>query len=281
MTKKKKEPNTVVFYHGKCTDGFTAAWAAWKSLKGKAEYVPVRHGEGIPGFPDSVKDKNVFFLDFCPEEKTLLEIQALAKSLLVLDHHETMQDLCGHLECCKFEMNKSGAGMAWDHFHSGRCRLVNYVEDRDIWNNRLFETEAINLVVFSTDFSFEAWDQLDFQLTDNFDAVLEKGQSLKSYKRRILDGAKLNVQRMKFLGHENVPVVNFSSFLVSDILDELCEVDVPFAVSWHVSWSGEIHYSLRSRGDFNVAKLAEPLGGGGHKNAAAFRSVLFPSELKR
>lgn len=279
MTKKKKEPNTIVFYHGKCTDGFTAAWAAWKSLKGKAEYVPLRHGAEIPNYPACVKGKNVFFLDFCPSEETLLEIQSMAKSLQVLDHHKTMQDQCGHLEFCKFEMNKSGAGMAWDHFcraEKGPSLLVDYVEDRDIWKNCLFETEAINLVVFSTDFSFENWDELNYQLSEGVDAILEKGNTLKAYKRRILDGAKLNVQRMQFLGHEDVPVVNFSSFLVSDILDELCE-DAEFAVSWHVGSTKEIHYSLRSRGEFDVAKLVEPLGGGGHKNAAAFRSrvVLF------
>lgn len=285
MAKKKKEPNTIVFYHGKCTDGFTAAWAAWKSLKRKAEYVPLRHGEEIPNYPECVKEKIVYFLDFCPEEKVLKEIQALSKSLLVLDHHKTMEEKCGHLtDICIFDMSRSGAGMAWDHFSKkklGRSLLVEYVQDRDIWNNRLVETEAVNLLIFQTEFSFENWDNLHEKLSDpaQTESILEQGRNLVNFKKRIIDSSILNVQNVKFLGYENVPVVNFSSFLVSDILNQICEEDF-FAVSWHVTSSGMISYSLRSRGDFDVAMLAQKLGGGGHKNAAAFRSILYPNELK-
>lgn len=285
MSKNKKK-KIVVFYHGKCTDGFTAAWAAWKFLKGKAEYIPLRHGEEISNFPQCVKDKEVYFLDFCPEEKLLLEVAAEAKSVLVLDHHKTAEEKCGHLtDFCHFDMTKSGAGISWDFFSKGehgKSRLVSYVQDRDLWNNRLFETEAINLVVFQTDFSFENWDRLEERLNneDSLNELLKEGQSLISFKKRILDSAKLNVQRLEMFGFQDVPVVNFSSFLVSDILNDICEEDY-FAVAWHVGASGQISYSLRSKGEFDCAEIAAKCGGGGHKHAAAFRGILYPNELKK
>src|SRR3990167_9491025 len=40
--------NIVVIYHGKCPDGFSAAWIAWKKFGDDAEYIPGRHGEIPP-----------------------------------------------------------------------------------------------------------------------------------------------------------------------------------------------------------------------------------------
>ena len=45
---------------------------------------------------------------------------------------------------------------------------------------------------------------------------------------------------------------------------------MPFAAGFFVTQNGEVVYSLRSRGDFDVSKVAVELGGGGHHNAAGF-----------
>ena len=56
------DPNSVnvVIYHADCTDGFGAAYSAWKQLGNRAEYYPCKHGTP----PPDVAGKNVVILDF-------------------------------------------------------------------------------------------------------------------------------------------------------------------------------------------------------------------------
>ena len=56
------DPNSVdtVIYHASCTDGFGAAYAAWKCLGNKAQYYACAHGTE----PPDVTGKVVAILDF-------------------------------------------------------------------------------------------------------------------------------------------------------------------------------------------------------------------------
>ena len=56
------EPGTVdlIIYHANCSDGFGAAYAAWKCLGKKATYHAAKHGST----PPDVAGKNVAILDF-------------------------------------------------------------------------------------------------------------------------------------------------------------------------------------------------------------------------
>ena len=51
------EPSAIncVIYHADCTDGFGAAYSAWKLLGNRAEYHACKHGT----IPPDVKGKNV------------------------------------------------------------------------------------------------------------------------------------------------------------------------------------------------------------------------------
>ena len=53
----------VVFYHAECTDGFTAAWAAWKKFGNRADYVPIFH---ITPPPLRLKNPQNYFLYIFP-----------------------------------------------------------------------------------------------------------------------------------------------------------------------------------------------------------------------
>lgn len=73
--------------------------------------------------------------------------------LCILDHHKTAaEDLDGIFEHPKvdgrFDMERSGAMMAWDWFHMHRdCPLlIAYVQDRDLWR---FEIEGTREVMAS------------------------------------------------------------------------------------------------------------------------------------
>lgn len=111
----------VIFYHGHCFDGHTAAWAARKHFLEhgvEPEFFPLTYGlQSIAlGMPDleELRDRHVFMVDFCVDRETLLEIKELASEFVVLDHHKTAEADCRGLDFCVFDMERSGAGITWD-----------------------------------------------------------------------------------------------------------------------------------------------------------------------
>ena len=62
------EPSSIncIIYHADCTDGFGAAYSAWKCLGNRAEYHACKHGTT----PPDVKGKVVAILDFSYDNAT-------------------------------------------------------------------------------------------------------------------------------------------------------------------------------------------------------------------
>jgi oligoribonuclease NrnB/cAMP/cGMP phosphodiesterase (DHH superfamily) len=130
---------TLCIYHGGCDDGFGAAYAVWKKFGYEVEYYPATHGGPIP----DVNDRDVIMVDFSYKRNVLLQLIGKCKSMVILDHHKTAEADLDGLEDPKltlvFDMQRSGATIAWDHFHPDTPRpvLIRYVEDRDLWLKRL------------------------------------------------------------------------------------------------------------------------------------------------
>jgi nanoRNase/pAp phosphatase (c-di-AMP/oligoRNAs hydrolase) len=85
---------------------------------------------------------------------------------------------------------------------------------------------------------------------------------------------------VEFMGY-TVLAVNSNS-LISDVGGYLAEIHPPFAIVWSEHGTHR-RYSLRSRGQVDVSKLASKFNhGGGHPNAAGFSlpiSEPFPWKL--
>jgi len=98
------EPSSVdcVIYHANCTDGFGAAFSAWKLLGNRAEYYPCTHGDK----PPNVKGKNVVILDFSFDNKTTKKLIKDANNLLVIDHHKSAMVELHDISNTIFDMNK-------------------------------------------------------------------------------------------------------------------------------------------------------------------------------
>lgn len=270
---------TVVLYHARCPDGFTAAWAAWTVLGDKAEYIPCNFDDAE--VPD-VAGRDVYIVDFSYPRDVLLDMKAKANSLLVLDHHKTAEANLDGIEGCHFDMNRSGAGMSWDHFHPGeeRSPLVNYVEDRDLWRFALPDSKEVNSAITSYEFSFGTWNDLDRILRGAPEIVVGEGTALlrkkRAYVKSMID---TGARRVSFLGYDDIPIVNAPHISISELVGELAE-GAPFAAGWRQVSDGKFVYSLRSRGDgLDVSEIASVLGGGGHKGAAGFHSDSPPWEL--
>lgn len=256
----------LVIYHGSCRDGFTAAWVARRRFP-EAEF----HAGYFGRQPPPVSGRRVLIVDFSYPRAVIEEMASQAESILLLDHHKTAQvDLAG-LPYATFDMDRSGAGLAWDYLFPGEPRpwLVDYVEDRDLWRFALPDSRAVNAYLSVVPFEFEAWsrtDALGFESTKALgDVVLAK---IEQYVSEVSKNARLIT-----LDGYRVPAVNASPVDTSEVLEGLA-VGHPFALSWSVRFDGVFQYSLRSTADgVDVSEIAKGHGGGGHEHAAGFEST--------
>jgi len=262
-----------VIYHANCADGFTAAWAVSKAYP-DAEFFAANYGEA----PPKVIDRDVIIVDFSYKKAMLEKLMTQAKSLILLDHHQTAE---ADLKSFKhqhatvvFDMNRSGAGIAWDFFQvSKRKLLIDYVEDRDLWHFKLPHSREINSFIFSHEYTFENWDMLDHYINHRFEVVVESGTAIeRKHFKDIAELLKATERRMTIGGY-NVPVANMPYTLSSDAANIMAvKNQAPFAACYMDGNEGVRTFSLRSNKDgIDVSKIAQQYGGGGHCHAAGFR----------
>lgn len=272
----------LIIYHANCLDGFGAAFAAhaWFSSQNmEAEYHAAGHGDE----PPDCNGREVYIVDFSYKRDVLKQICAVAEKVTILDHHITAQEELEGLEQehsnlrVVFDMDKSGAVLSWEHFHQAAVpRLLQHVQDRDLWRFALEGTDEINTALMSYPFSFEFWEQVAGS-EEQLAALRAEGVTLNRYRRQLIEQYKRRATMGKLAGHE-VPVVNAPHAIISELLGELAQ-DYTFAAGYQDK-GGKRSWSLRSRRDgADVAKIAEQFGGGGHRNAAGFATRIPESLL--
>lgn len=271
MTIQKKR---VIFYHGGCRDGFGAAWAAYCYWGDRADYEPILHYRPLP---ELSPQSEIWFLDFCPRAKVLVDLLDAGHSVNVLDHHITAKDVIDAVESPRLDvvldLDHSGAVIAWKHFFPTRKvpLLLQLIEDRDIWKWEFDETEAVTEALDALEWSFDLFDRLH-RRTSELGELAKAGRLLVQFKeKKIAEIVKRAV--LRDIGGHVVPTVNSDSF-VSHLGNALA-MEYPeraFGAVWFRMADGHDKWSLRSIGDFNVAEVAKLYGGGGHKNAAGFVS---------
>lgn len=263
--------NRVVIYHGYCSDGLGAAWA-FHHVMPDALFHPAIHDNSPP--PD-VTDKEVYVIDFAYSREIMLDMKAKAKSLVLLDHHKSAMERLGDLPFCTFDMNRSGAGMAWDYlFPEKRHWLIDYTEDCDLWNWKLPNSREINAAVKSYPISFETLYEFKARNlepgTPGWDSMILEGAAIRRAEMNMVNNIVRKAREIDVHGHK-VLMVN-SPVLQSDVAAVLAE-GRPFGIAWFENEKGERVYSLRSRkGGVDVAEIAAKFpGGGGHARASGFR----------
>lgn len=258
----------VVLYHASCADGFCAAWVFHKKYP-NATYIPINYYQPVPEIV-SEGGKNVYIVDFSFPREILLEIKQKSNFVKVLDHHKTAKAALEGLDFCTFDLTKSGARLAWEYLFGDEPApiLVDYVEDRDLWNWKLADSHTINAVIQSTPYKFQAFDELQNQLFQNFNLVVSNGQAILMAQDKIVASAVSRATEIVMNGHK-VLCVN-STCHISEIAGELAK-GRPFGVSWFEK-DGERVFSLRSDEEgLDVSEIAKLYpGGGGHTHAAGF-----------
>jgi len=265
--------NRIVIYHGYCSDGLGAAWV-FHHVMPNAIFYPAIHDNTPP--PD-VTGKDVFMIDFAyPTRETMLEINAKAKSFVVLDHHKSAMEKFGDLPFCTFDMTRSGAGMAWDYLfpHKPRHWLIDYTEDCDLWNWRLPNSREINACVKSYPITFDtlyAFESRNLEPgSKEWELLILEGAAIRRAELNMVASIVRKAREVEVQGHK-VLMVN-SPVLQSDVAHVLAE-NHAFGIAWFENEAGERVYSLRSRENgADVSKIASKYNnGGGHARAAGFR----------
>lgn len=278
-TIRKVTKNIVVLYHNDCTDGFSAAWAAWKKLGDKADYIGIDPGTAPIG---GLKDKEIYMVDLIYPAQYLKKLIAANKKFVAIDHHVSNQKAFGLIKEGLFDLNHSGAILAWNYFHpkTKAPKLLEHVEDMDLWKFKIPKSKEIISYLDTVDFEFKKWDETVKGMEDRvkYREFLDKGASILKYQDQLVERIIANHAVMvNFFGHKiyavNSPIFN------SQIANILYRNLPPLGIVWSQGADGSVHVSLRSNGAVDVSKLAAKFkGGGGHKQSAGF-SVENPLKL--
>lgn len=289
----------LVIYHDHCADGFGAAWACWMRWHDACEYIPANYGAP----PPNVAGKNVLIVDFSYKRDVLREMGAAAHSLIVLDHHKTaaadlsdwavedhagtfwagddpMKDVrlnddhIGQPIAAIFDMERSGARLAWDFCHESEAPLlIRLIEDRDLWRFTMEDTKPFSLWLRSEPFSFDRFELLAQQLEDGRDGheIMTEARAMQRFFDAKVDEITSFARRGRIGEHEPI-MVNCPPMFASEVGHALLEKhqDAPFAATYFDGPNSRM-WSLRSRDDRqDVSAVASKFGGGGHRNAAGF-----------
>lgn len=266
----------LVIFHSNCLDGFGSAYAAYVHFVLKqninAIFVPAAHGDT----PPDASGRTVYILDYAYKRAAMAQLCQQAERVIVLDHHiSALEDLAGldaefpNLEL-HFDMNRSGAVIAWEYFNTDPVPLlIACVQDRDLWRYEIDISFDLNAALMAHPFTFAGWHQWASD-EGALHTLVGEGKAINRYRQQMIEQHKRAAVMGEIAGF-TVPIVNCPRAIVSELLGELAKGQ-PFAAGYTDKGSRR-GWSLRSdENGEDVARIAALFGGGGHKRAAGFVS---------
>lgn len=286
----------VVIYHKSCSDGFCAAFCLYKyrkmmGLANDVVYIPRNYMDSVP----EVDGKNVLVLDFSFKREKCIELMNKTNKFLLLDHHKTaMDDLSELIDPngkIYFDMDRSGAMLAWDYCFPGvdAPELVKLVQDRDLWKWELEDSKEFSYIFMDVPFIFEEYEKYLDQ-----SVILESkrnGKIIREYVDRCVRSDANHSVCCTFLGY-HVRALNCTRY-ISEVGNEMVgmkwkmyksesdlEEPVDFAVLWRYDQIKHKYvFSLRGNGRVDTSLISQTFGGGGHRNASGFVLDVLPEDL--
>ena len=295
--------NSIIVYHlvkpgTDCPDGICAAWIVSKALNSRQiNYqligdVYLNEKEYLKDnyiLPFDYIDNDIILVDFSYPYLILDGIRKQAKSLTILDHHESrMIDIANLGKHIKggYSPSDCGATFAWNYFFPDTPQpwFLKYVRQRDIGVDGYYEgeiphSEAINTAISTRRKgligveAFTVFEQLldtaEQELIDEgMPFIIERdklvNEALNQYNGATIQVGKYNVPYYQLVNkeaHQHYSVIGSKAA-------KKHKEDYEFiAITTH----DPLVISLRSVTDnVHLGYLAKSLGGGGHKRAAGY-----------
>lgn len=296
------ELRPLVLYHADCVDGFGAAFAAWLKFGDAADYVPVGYGEDV--FAEhKVDGRNVYVLDFSFDKSRMQWIHEHASTLVWLDHHLSafkmwLGDMPAHGQYVLgtgptiwLDNAKSGARLAWEYFHGSAelPKLFQHINDYDLWKFEVYGTEGFIEVLNSyRPWSFEQWrmnflsptigSRSSIQDSQNYMRILTQGEALIRARNTQVDDVcrrattcTITIVRDSCAYYHSGLAVNCSAHLANHVGSRLAKMSGTFGLCWYQRQDGTVKCSLRSTKSYDVTRIAEEFGGGGHASSSGMK----------
>ena len=266
----KDNKKIIVLYHKGCEDGFGAAWAAWRKFGARAEYIGVNR-DGI--LPENLKGKDVYLLDFVYPLDITKKLLKIVKSLTAIDHHISVEKSTKLSHHYLYDLNHSGAVLAWKYFHPQKKvpLLLRYVEDVDIWRLKLPYTMELGVSLRTYPQSFTVWNKLaqEWGKSETRTTYIKEGINMVRYENDLVKHLLKDAERV-FFCQKRALAINAPVYLASQVGDAMRKKGFPLGIIWQKK-GDKIVVSLRSTNKVDSSKIAMRFGGGGHKKAASFR----------
>jgi oligoribonuclease NrnB/cAMP/cGMP phosphodiesterase (DHH superfamily) len=275
----------IVIYHHNCVDGFMSASIAKKYLdenisnSKSVQYIPFQYSWNTYYLLQKIKGKNVLITDFSFDYDIVKKMIETTKSLLILDHHKTAQKKLEKIDSkyLVFDMKHSGAFITWTYFYGFQNipESVMLVEDRDLWNKKLENTEEFHSYVEQYIGNFEIFinsfeDKYLNEIIKSGKIILDTNQKhiTNLAKNRNIYFTEIN-NKYYFIGSINSQL--FKSDLGNKIILNTPELNLSITYSHNID-DKETYMSLRSTdNNSSCLEIAEHYGGGGHRNACGVK----------
>jgi oligoribonuclease NrnB/cAMP/cGMP phosphodiesterase (DHH superfamily) len=274
----------LVIYHGKCSDGFGSALAAYtyfkptdgKNKNGKmVEYF----GASFYQAPPDVTGKNVIICDFSYKSAVTATLLEQASKLVILDHHKSAESELKSVpdENKIFDMTHSGAYITWRYFF-GNTPVptgILYIEDNDIWTKKMPMTREVTSYIYSLPFEFTEYEKIldDVFLTN---IAMQVGTGMVKQNDIYISQALMHCcPKFVAVGSTYYFVVHCNSTVLKSEIGNTCLtkfMNADFSTIYSVG-DDEFFFSMRSMDDrADVSLIASKFGGGGHRNASGMSS---------
>lgn len=266
------------YYHAGCPDGFGAAYSAWRAWGARGRGVARGHDDPFDVLAH--EGDLVVFADIALPNAQLRDLGEVAEQVIVLDHHWSARQhfesdpqlaiaLAGRGHRVVFDLEHSGAVLAWRYFHPGEPEpdLLRYVEDQDLWAWKLPESEAVNAAIGSYPRELEVWDELARR---PWQELAHEGEPIvramwTEIARALRFAHPLRIGELQL---EAVNSIHHRSH-IGHALAERAAFGTRLGAVYRFNGT-RVDVSLYSIGDFDVSAVAARYGGGGHRNAAGF-----------
>lgn len=234
-----------VLYHANCMDGLCAAWVVKQKYPG-AKFLPVKYGEAYPlKFYETA-----IIVDFSYPREVMEKLTGL---VVCLDHHKTAQEALGGLDKCVFDMDRSGAKLAWDWFgwEGSEPWFISYVQDRDLWRFKLEDSEIINIGLRVLVKEIDDFNNISIL------HVREVGKYVSRYRDQLID------EHCK----RALPLLDGGCYVRCTVGEITSEIGDRLGDTYKYVIIHNVGFSLRSK-KIDVSEIAKAHGGGGHFAAA-------------
>lgn len=297
----------IVIHHYPCPDGELSA-SIFKSKYKNSIFIPWMHENKeklVKEIKEIISNQHtkpiVYYLDYCPDFLTALEISELVEKIIIIDHHKSacdkfQTDLNGYIvqmiESPNIELTfnneKSGCQLTWEYCYPNKeyPLSVKHIGNRDIWvwddiNTEPF-TSAYHLH-YDINKELTPEERLDIYKKilecdeDRFNIIVKEGESLIKKMRNecleLLPTVKPLIDFDINGKHLMVIEVPMTKYHLTKYIQELIKSRYPEHQVLRLVYKKDLMnvYSLRSlHNEIRVDLLAQKYGGNGHSQASGY-----------